>query len=92
MVTLIYGDTLYGERLHVLLSMVLSNCLGERAPPSLVLSVWCYLVWRFVNNMCSFNRLSAILQVEYRGIDMKLDPMENYNLLCLAICHKQGEA
>ena len=29
--------------------------------------------------MYSFHRLSAILQVEYRGIDMAQDPMENFN-------------
>ena len=43
-----YGNTLYGKRLHVLLSMVQSNCLGERAPPSLALVIRCW-VQRFVN-------------------------------------------
>ena len=29
--------------------------------------------------MSSFHRLSAILKVEYGGIDMMQDPMENFN-------------
>ena len=35
--------------------------------------------------MYSFHRLSAILQVEYGGIDMAQDPMENFN--CCARCY-----
>ena len=41
-VLLMYGDTLYSKRLHVLSSMMQSNCLGERAPPSLALPIWHY--------------------------------------------------
>ena len=49
MVPLIYGDTSYGERLHVLLGMVPSNCLGERAQPSPAKrAIWRYQVQRYV--------------------------------------------
>ena len=75
-----YSNTLYSKRLHVLSSMVQSNCLGERVPSSLTLPIWCYWVRWFVNqNVYSFHRLSAILQVEYGGIDMMQDLMENFN-------------
>ena len=86
-----YGDTLYGERLHVLSSMVQSNCLGERAPPSLALVIWCCSKYGdLLINMYSLHRLSAILQVEYGGIDMMQDPMENFN--CCASITLQTKA
>ena len=53
-----YGDTLYGEWLHVLSSMVQSNCLGERAPPSPALPIWHYWVCWFANKM-------SILFIDY---------------------------
>ena len=88
-----YGNTLYGERLHVLLSIVQSNCLGERAPASLALVIWHHWVWRFANrNVYSFHRLSAILKVEYRGIDMMQDPMENFNCCARHYAANKGKS
>ena len=89
---LTYGDTLYGKRLHVLSSMVQSNCLGERAPPSpafVILHCW---VRRFVNNVYSLHRLSAILKVEYGGIDMPQDPMENFNRCARCYTANKGKS
>ena len=76
---LMYGGTLYGERLHVLSSMVQSNCLGERAPPSLVLGIRHYRVQQFVNLNVFFSQIIPVLQVEYGRTDMAQDPMENFN-------------
>ena len=46
---LMYGNTSYGERLHVLSSMVPSYCVGERAQPSLARrAIGCYHVWCLV--------------------------------------------